>query len=75
MMANTYYKHPFTAKKRTEHSRSLSQEAEDIDRRFRIIDKIGEGTYGTVYRALDMSINKVNKIRFSIVRFSPVSPF
>ena len=58
MMANTYYKQAFTGnKKRTEHSLPRFQDTEDIDKRFRIIDKIGEGTYGTVYRAYDLSTN------------------
>jgi len=41
-----------------------SIDKDDIDKRFRILESIGEGTYGVVYRAIDLKTDKVNK-RFS----------
>ena len=34
-------------------------EPNDIDQRFRILETIGEGTYGMVYKAFDLTLNKV----------------
>ena len=33
---------------------------EECDQRFKILEKIGEGTYGVVYKALDLSNNTVS---------------
>ena len=33
---------------------------EEIDRRFDIIETIGEGTYGVVFKAYDKKLNKVS---------------
>lgn len=42
-----------------EHRNNLSVEQDEIDKRFHILETIGEGTYGMVYKAIDLSTNKV----------------
>jgi len=39
-------------------------EYDDIDKRFRILETIGEGTYGVVYKAIDKTTNAVSKQLF-----------
>ena len=39
---------------------------EEIDRRFDIIETIGEGTYGVVFKAYDKKLNKVS-FEFQII--------
>ena len=35
-------------------------EQEECDKRFTLIEKIGEGTYGVVYKAVDLQTNMVS---------------
>lgn len=39
---------------------SLVEQNDDIDKRFHILEKIGEGTYGVVYKAIDKKTNQVS---------------
>ena len=41
---------------------SIEQQQEECDKRFQLIDKIGEGTYGVVYKAIDRTTSKVSGI-------------
>ena len=40
-------------KLKTHASNELKVEQEECDRRFKLMEKLGEGTYGVVYKALD----------------------
>ena len=42
-----------------EHRNHLSVEQDEIDKRFHILETIGEGTYGMVYKAIDLTTNQV----------------
>lgn len=37
----------------------MVEQNDDIDKRFHILEKIGEGTYGVVYKAIDKKTNQV----------------
>jgi len=47
----------------------LKQEQQECDQRFRLLEKIGEGTYGVVYKAVDQTTNQVSD--YSICFISP----
>ena len=42
-----------------DHRVNQAIEQDDIDKRFHILETIGEGTYGMVYKAIDLTTNKV----------------
>ena len=42
---------------------SLKEPNDDIDKRFHILEKIGEGTYGVVYKAIDKKTNQVSILK------------
>jgi len=48
----------------------LAKEQQECDSRFRLTEKIGEGTYGVVYKAIDLSNNQVS---VGITRFFHIS--
>lgn len=52
---------------------SLVEPNDDIDKRFHILEKIGEGTYGIVYKAIDKKTNQVS-ILYTIFYFSEHFP-
>ena len=37
----------------------MNVEQDEIDKRFHILENIGEGTYGMVYKAIDLTTNQV----------------
>jgi serine/threonine protein kinase len=41
---------------------------EECDLRFNLLEKIGEGTYGVVYKAIDKSSGQVSNSSFSLSR-------
>jgi len=43
-----------------------SDEKEECDKRFQILEKLGEGAYGHVYKAKDLHLNRVSFSRFFI---------
>ena len=43
-----------------ENQTGLSIEQEECDKRFTLLEKIGEGTYGVVYKAVDLQTNMVS---------------
>lgn len=46
------------------HRNNLSVEKDEMDKRFQILETIGEGTYGMVYKAIDLTTNKVMSFIF-----------
>jgi serine/threonine protein kinase len=42
-----------------DHRIATHIERDEIDKRFHILETIGEGTYGMVYKAIDLQTNKV----------------
>ena len=45
--------------KNTDVHHHLMGDYDEIDKRFQLKEKIGEGTYGNVYRAIDLTNGKV----------------
>jgi serine/threonine protein kinase len=50
-----------------DHRVTHSIEQDEIDKRFHILETIGEGTYGMVYKAIDLTTNKVRSSSFLTV--------